>query len=150
LKDHAYVWRATDGRAITLTPGIAKLFSNNDFKWKYADVGMYDNNSIMYRSFDSRVGVAALTGTPQGDFDDMYSIPFDLTGFDGKPCNLNFFYSGASRTASSEHINDTLFIDYSIDKKHAWTNIKKLTKGDLLNKGVISTEYTPSICFISA
>ncbi len=119
-------------------------YYNNDFKWKYADVGMYDNNSIMYRSFDSRVGVAALTGTPQGDFDDMYSIPFDLTGFDGKPCNLNFFYSGASRTASSEHINDTLFIDYSIDKKHAWTNIKKLTKGDLLNKGVISTEYTPS------
>jgi hypothetical protein len=119
-------------------------YYNNDFKWKHANVGMYDNASLMYQGFDKRIGVAQLTGTPRGDFDDLYSVPFDLTGFDSKPCNLNYFYSGASRTSSSEHINDTLFIDYSVDKKHQWTNLRKLTKGDLCNQGVYSTEFTPT------
>jgi GR25 family glycosyltransferase involved in LPS biosynthesis len=39
LKDLAYVWRATDGKTLQLTPELARLFSNNDFKWKKAVMG---------------------------------------------------------------------------------------------------------------
>ena len=39
LKEHAYVWRATDGKTLALTTPIARLFSNNDFKWKKAVMG---------------------------------------------------------------------------------------------------------------
>ena len=39
LKDVTYVWRATDGRALTMTPALARLFRDNDFKWKKAVMG---------------------------------------------------------------------------------------------------------------
>lgn len=39
LKEFTYVWKATDGRALTLTPPVARLFSNNDFKWKKSVMG---------------------------------------------------------------------------------------------------------------
>ncbi len=39
LKEVTYVYKATDGRTMTLTPAIARLFSNNDFKWKKAVMG---------------------------------------------------------------------------------------------------------------
>ncbi len=39
LKEFAYVYRATDGKTLQLTPAIARLFSNNDFKWKKAVMG---------------------------------------------------------------------------------------------------------------
>lgn len=39
LKDNTYVWKATDGRTLTLTADIARLFANNDFKWKKAVMG---------------------------------------------------------------------------------------------------------------
>ncbi|MCF8450285.1 MAG: zinc-dependent metalloprotease [Taibaiella sp.] len=118
-------------------------YYNNGFKWDYANVGYYDNTCIKYQGFDKRAGLELLTGTPKGDFDDLYSVPFDLTGLTSGNCNLNFHYSGASRTSASEHINDSLFIDYSIDKKHTWVSLAKLGKGTLLNKGALSVEYVP-------
>jgi GR25 family glycosyltransferase involved in LPS biosynthesis len=39
MKDRTYVWRATDGRALTLTPELVHCFRNNDFKWKKAVMG---------------------------------------------------------------------------------------------------------------
>jgi hypothetical protein len=120
-------------------------YYNNEFQWELANVGTYDNNSIMYRGYDARVTPTAsqLTGTPKGDYDDFYSTPMDLTGM-GTTCNLNFFFSGASRTATSSNINDSLYIDYTVNKGTSWVSVAKLGKGELFNKGVLSTPYTPA------
>ncbi len=39
LRDYTYVWKATDGRTMTLTPAMAALFRDNDFKWKKSVMG---------------------------------------------------------------------------------------------------------------
>lgn len=39
MKDKAYCWKATDGRALQLTPAIIHCFRNNDFGWKKAVMG---------------------------------------------------------------------------------------------------------------
>jgi hypothetical protein len=67
----------------------------------------------------------------------------DLSGF-GSTCNLNFFYAGASRSANSAYINDSLYIDYTINKGTTWVSLAKLGKSDIFNKGTISTAFTPT------
>lgn len=39
LEDRVTRWRATDGRALTLSPALAQLFAPNDFFWKKAVMG---------------------------------------------------------------------------------------------------------------
>jgi GR25 family glycosyltransferase involved in LPS biosynthesis len=39
LSKQTYKWRATDGTTLKLTPQIAHLFRENDFKWKKAVIG---------------------------------------------------------------------------------------------------------------
>lgn len=39
MKGTTYIWRATDGRALVLTPDIIHCFRNNDFGWKKAVMG---------------------------------------------------------------------------------------------------------------
>jgi alpha(1,3/1,4) fucosyltransferase len=39
MKDKTYVWSATDGQHLKLTPDIVHCFRNNDFKWKKAVMG---------------------------------------------------------------------------------------------------------------
>jgi GR25 family glycosyltransferase involved in LPS biosynthesis len=39
LNDVAYVWKAINGRTMSLTSQIANLFENNDFKWKKSVMG---------------------------------------------------------------------------------------------------------------
>jgi hypothetical protein len=39
LRDYTYVWKATDGRTMELTPALAALFRDNDFKWKKSVMG---------------------------------------------------------------------------------------------------------------
>lgn len=119
-------------------------YYNNNFKWQLANYGVYDNNCVMYQGYDTRAGSELFTNTPRGDFDDLYSVPFDISGFGSGPCYLNFSYSGASRTASAADITDSLFIEYSIDKKHTWFPLTALGKSTLINKGTISTPYYPT------
>jgi hypothetical protein len=120
-------------------------YYNNEFFWQPATVGMYDGNSIMYKGFDERVTATAHphTGSPKGDFDDMFSIPVDLAGF-GSTCNLNFHYTGASRSSLSGSIADSLYIDYTINNGTTWVSLAKLGKGALFNKGAMNTAYTPT------
>lgn len=120
-------------------------YYNNEFKWQIANVGFYDGYSMMYKGYDDRTGIALLKGTPKGDFDDLYSVPFNLEAYKGAPsCNLNFHSAAASRTSSSANITDTLVIEYSVDKKHSWTTLTKLGKSTLINNGTISTSFTPT------
>ncbi len=119
-------------------------YYNNGFKWKYANYGVYDNSCVMYQGFDTRTGLDLLTGSPRGDFDDMYSIPFDLSAMTGGPCNLNFHFAGATRTSSAENITDTLFIEYSVGKSLNFVPMAALTKSTLSNKGAMSTAFAPT------
>ena len=120
-------------------------YYNNEFKWQCANVGMYDHSSVEYLGYDSRIntvdGTFPMTGSPSGDFDDLFSIPVDLSAFSGN-CYLNYYYSGASRSGRPLDVNDTMDIDYSVNKG-AWVNLVKLTKGDLDNKGASSVPYVP-------
>jgi Pregnancy-associated plasma protein-A/Secretion system C-terminal sorting domain len=121
-------------------------YYNNNLKWQYSDAGFYDNSGVMYNGYDDRInplmGIYPATGNPRGDYDDFFTIPFDLSAFpDG--CSLNFFYSGASRSSNSLNINDELDIDYSTGKNNVWTNLKVMKKTELCNKGSMATPYKP-------
>lgn len=116
-------------------------YYNNNLRWKLADVGFYDKQCIMYTGYDDRL--IQLTGNPRGDYDDLFSIPMDLSGYSG-PCSMNFYYSGASRSSMTLNINDTLLIQYSVDKSNSWTTLATLSKGKLCNMGAVSTPYVPS------
>ena len=117
-------------------------YYNNNFKWQVNNsVGLYDHSSIQYVGYDDRAFPTSYSGMPAGDFDDFFSIPFDLTSGDAK--YLNFVYSGASRSSRGVDLNDSLIIDYSTKTK-GWTNLARLTKSTLANMGSVSTAYTPS------
>jgi hypothetical protein len=123
-------------------------YYGNDFKWELSHNGMHDGYSMKYNGYDNRVSgtgssmIFPFTGTPRGDFDDLFTAPMDLSAY-SSACNLNFWYSAQSRSSSSTEINDTLFIDYSANKSNTWTNIAKLTKSQLINRGASSLPYTP-------
>lgn len=123
-------------------------YYNNEFRWEPANTGYYDGHSLKYTGYDSRenpsLGVYPVTGTPHGDYDDMFTLPVDLTAFASGACNMNFYTSGASRSSSSLDITDTLIISYSTDKAKSWTNLAILSKGSLINKGAVSGPYTPT------
>ncbi len=122
-------------------------YFNNEFKWQHSGVGLYDNHSMMYTGYDSRVntsmGIFPVYGTPQGDFDDFYSIPYDLTSFASGACNMNFYTSAASRSSNALDINDTMLISYSLDHGKTWLSLATMTKSDLINKGALSVAYAP-------
>ena len=121
-------------------------YYNNEFKWQIANTGLNDNYSLEYVGFDNRIvpGLAYPNiGAPQGDFDDFFSIPVDLSAYTAGHCSLNFDYSGASRSSSSMDINDTLAIDYTINNGTTWNKVTILSKGNLDNMGAISVAYAP-------
>ncbi len=122
-------------------------YYNNSFRWKLNDqVGFDDNHSVQYVGFDSTLDPLTYTypatGTPGGDVDDLFSIPVNLSSFTDT-CNLDFFFSGASRSSTSSDINDTMFISYSVDKSNTWVHLATLSKASLENKGANAFPYTP-------
>lgn len=123
-------------------------YYNNEFHWELANVGFYDNYSVKYTGFDNRLnpltGTYPYTGMPKGDVDDMFSIPVDLSAYTTSTCNLDFYYSAASRSSTSTDISDTLIIEYSVNKASSWTKLAILSKGSLCNKGAIPFDYTPA------
>ena len=123
-------------------------YYGNGFKWQIANTGLYDNYSMEYVGYDSRynpaTGLYPSVGTPLGDFDDMFTTPVDFTGYIAGNASLNFDYSGASRSSTSLSINDTLDIDYSINKGQTWANMAKIGKRALDNMGAVATPYAPS------
>ncbi len=122
-------------------------YYNNEFKWQVANTGKYDGFSLQYTGYDHRINTSTFTypttGNPYGDFDDFFTTPVDFTGYAAGSASLNFDYSGASRSSTSTDINDTLIIDYTINKGTTWQRLLIMSKGALCNKGAVSTPYTP-------
>ncbi|MGN6569113.1 MAG: M43 family zinc metalloprotease [Flavipsychrobacter sp.] len=119
-------------------------YYRNGFKWEITnDNGYYDKSCIRYTGYDHRQFPATATGSPKGDFDDFYTPAFDLSAMSAGYCNLNFMYSGATRTNNSFYMTDTLEIDYSTNCGYSWNVLKKLTKADIASQGASSTEFAP-------
>lgn len=124
-------------------------YYNNEFKWEpCTTAGFYDHTSMRYDGYDGRIipamGIYPPTGSPYGDKDDFYSIPFNLSSMASGNCNLNFWTSGASRSSNSLDVNDTLQIYYSYDHGQNWFLLKTYGRNDICNKGVVSTPYEPT------
>lgn len=117
---------------------------NNFTKWEFVNnAGFYDNTSIRYKQFDNRQGVATLTGTPRGDWDDFYTRGFDLSNMP-TTFYLNFHTSGGFRTNDATKMRDTLEVAASFDCGATWRNLRSIFRTDLANKGLVLNEYTPA------
>ena len=125
-------------------------YFNNSSKWETVNnAGFYDNTSIRYKNYDSRVYPAAYVGTPMGDYDDFFTPPFDLSNMGSGNVFLNFWTSGASRSNVLAYLNDSLQISYSTcpSGTSSWTYLTSLSKGQLYNKG---TGYGANIEWVPA
>ena len=123
-------------------------YYNNRFRWQLNDnVGFNDSHSMEYIGFDSLLDpsffIYPTTGTPGGDFDDMFTVPMDLSSF-GSACNLDFQYSGATRSSNSADVNDSMVISYSVGKSVTWNHLITLKKATLDNKGASALPYVPT------
>jgi hypothetical protein len=122
-------------------------YFDNEFKWQLANTGIYGGNCIQYKGFDDRLdpalGLYPRTGNPKGDYDDLYTVPMDLSAFTDY-CNLNYWYAGASRSSNSLDISDTMMIEYSVDKSLSWKTLKIVSKSGLVNNGTYATSFTPT------
>ncbi len=116
-------------------------YYGNNLKWKMANVGYADNSSVEYVGYDDRT--LYVNNNVMGDFDDLFTVPFDLSMFGTGHCSLNFYYSGASRSSMSNSINDQLEISYSVNKSATWTVLKTMTKSSLENIGAYGYPFSP-------
>ena len=126
-------------------------YYNNEFHWMLDSThGYWDHYCMKYTGFDTRIdpinNIYNFTGSPGGDFDDLFSIPFDLSSFpDTSICYLNFMYSGASRSTSTLDVTDSMLVQSSVDGGNTWQTLKIMKKSSLENKGALSTAYAPSV-----
>ncbi len=136
-----YVQEFGDSTAMANWP-MFNYYSNN-FQWQQGNAGYYDNSCLMYAGYDARPFPVNMSGGPEGDFDDVFTPGFDLSGFSG-PCFLNFMSSGATLTPKAKFMNDSLEISYSVNDASSFVTLKTLSKDQLLNKGTVAGPYTPS------
>jgi len=119
-------------------------YYNNQTAWEISNVtGYYDNYSIVYKGYDTRLFPSNLVGSYKGDYDDFFTPAFDLSGMTTGDCNLNFMSSGVFRTTNADLMNDVLEVAYSIDCGGSWVRMDSLKKARLANKGSYGNPYAP-------
>ncbi len=123
-------------------------YYNNEFRWKWdSTVGYDDHYCMKYTGFDTRLNLSTFniphTGSPYGDFDDLFSVPVDLSSYTDT-CNIDFYTAAASRSASSLDVNDSLEIDYTVNSGVTWTKLTVLAKSNLVNRGAMAEEFFPT------
>ncbi|MBA3827623.1 MAG: T9SS type A sorting domain-containing protein [Taibaiella sp.] len=119
-------------------------YFKNQFKWElYTGTGYDDNSCIRYRSYDDRSASAKHTGNAQGDYDDIISPAFDLSGVSTGNVNLNFFTAGSyvSATGASQ---DSLQILLSNTCGTVWHSIAVIKNSALTNNSAQGTEFIPT------
>jgi len=116
-------------------------YYNNHFRWEwYNGAGYDDNSSMRFISFDSRPHPENMSGAPGGDFDDLITPGFDLSGFAGSNLNLNFYTAGARSGAGS----DSMQILISVDCGRIWRRIGSIKGAALANNGSVSSQFVPN------
>lgn len=120
-------------------------YYENTFKWEFFGSAGYNSNDgcVRYRSFDYRSSPENKSGTPIGDYDDMYTPGFDLTKYSSGSggLNLNFFSAGS---ANNPGASDSLQIFASTTCGDTWVRIAGLKASDILNNAAITTEFVPT------
>lgn len=117
-------------------------YYENNFKWEwYQGKGVGDNGCMRYRSFDYRSSPINMSGTPEGDYDDMVTPGFDVSGYNGSNLNLNFYTTGAY--LGSTFATDSMQIMVSTDCGRIWKRIASLTGNNLASVSTTS-EYVPN------
>lgn len=120
-------------------------YYNNQFKWEFfTGAGKDDNSCIRYNSYDTS---NRRTGSAVGDFDDVYTPAFDLTGV-STDVYFNFYTTGASTThglgSFTTKVKDSLEIDVSTSAGARWTKIGGFSGSSLANNGAMGTSFTPT------
>lgn len=119
-------------------------YYNNNFQWEYFTTAGYPINDgcVRYRGFDYRSGNDAKSGTPVGDYDDMFTPALDLSSYTSSTLNLSFYTSGTTKGTTAP--GDSLQIFTSIDCGDTWVKIATLSGTQLINNGTKTSEYTPT------
>lgn len=120
-------------------------YYNNRYQWELRnDAGYFDKTSIRYRSYDNRSPAESITGDPNGDYDDFYSVAFDLSSL-GSNANLNFRYAGAYTTSDPLEMKDSLDISYSTNCGATWNKLGSITgpRMQTAAAAVTGKEYVP-------
>lgn len=119
-------------------------YYNNESRWEVTNqYGYYDQTSIVYKGFDSRVYPYTKTNNAGGDYDDFFTPAYDLSGMTSGNCNINFMSAGVFRTTNATQMNDKLQLAYSTDCGASWVVFDSLKKTDLANKGSFSGQFAP-------
>ncbi|RYZ44648.1 MAG: T9SS type A sorting domain-containing protein [Sphingobacteriales bacterium] len=144
MDPNGYIEEFTPGANLDKYPTF-DYYNTPDHKWEFVtNAGTFDNTSIRFKNFDKRSGTETYIGTPKGDFGDLYTPAFDIRAMGNGPVYLNFFSAGAFRTNLPNEMLDSIQISYSINCGGAWTTMKTLTKAEISNNGVRTTEFTPT------
>jgi hypothetical protein len=115
-------------------------YFNNSFKWEwYQGKGVDDNACMRYRSFDDRVAPLNQSGTPNGDWDDLFTPGFDLTNYNNAKLNLNFYTTGAFTQGAT----DSMQILISVDCGRIWKRIASIN-GTGFGGTSSTTEFFPT------
>jgi len=117
-------------------------FENNQTLWSVAnDAGYYDTKCARLNASRSTGGKSLIDG--MGDMDFLYSPAFNLASTDNT-WRVAFKLSGATRTAVSANMNDSLFVEYSTDCGGKWSVLKTLVKTELHPAGYVLPEFKPT------
>jgi hypothetical protein len=122
-------------------------YYENQFKWNfYTGAGYGDNSCMQFHSFDDRVAPANATGTPRGDYDDMFTPAFDLTSLKTGNAYLNFYTAGSKRSSSGNGnpvTLDTMDVYVSTSGGYVWYKIASVDGASLANNAAQSAEFIP-------
>ena len=123
-------------------------YYNNNFKWEYFSTAGYADNGgcVRYRSYDYRTSPENKSGTPLGDYDDMFTPAFDMTSYTPSPSgdlNLSFYTAGSSRSGVSG-ATDSMQIFVSTTCGDSWVRLGVLSGSQLANNTARSGEFIPT------
>lgn len=118
-------------------------YYSNTFKWSWVNnIGYNDGACVKYRALDDRPNPDAASGNQAGDYDDLFTPAFDLTTAPPGNLNIGFYTSGAFYTGNSPKDSMEIFVSNSCGTY--WTKIGSISGSNLLNKGKVTQEFTPS------
>ncbi len=102
-----------------------------------------EGNSSVW-SWSSNGGSAELNNYSNmaGDIDNLISPSFDLST--GGPLYLNFLYTCATHTHTTDEVNDALNIYSTVNCGQNWFLRASIKASDLANAGYVSGAYSPS------
>lgn len=121
-------------------------YYNNNFRWEHNANNGFPNGSgcVRYRSFDARSTPESYSGTPGGDYDDIFTPAFDFSTMPGtSAANLNFYTAGCA--TSNTDYSDSMQIFASTNCGESWVRIASLNFGALINNSFREDEFAPTM-----